>query len=116
MASLNLQKPSDEADDRPRLELVKDEVPASPPIPSSPTTSPAAPSPSMAALFGVLRAISMVLAVRFLLLLTLLGAGVLATMAMMTPIPETMAVLAIYCVLVVLPMVWLERGAAVKRG
>lgn len=110
MASLGFQKFSNEEDGRPRLELVTE------PEPSEATPPTSKPSPNTAAIFGVLRAVALILSVRLLLLLTLVGAVALALMAMLHPMPETMAVLAIYCILAVLPMVWLERTAAARKG
>lgn len=102
--------------DRPRLELVTEE-PASPAVSAiiqQPTVS-APPSPTPAAIYTTLRTIALILSVRLLLLMILMGAVAMATMAMMNPNPMTLAVLAIYCILAVLPMVWLERGATTRR-
>lgn len=106
MASQASRGNSPEDDGQPRLEVVTEDF--QPPQPAVPSTD--SPSPNPAVIFGVLRAIAMVLAVRLLLLSTLLVAGTLAVKAMNNPTWMTLAVLAIYCVLVVLPMAWLERS------
>lgn len=99
----------------PRLELVPDEPLEFRPPPTSPQPETASTTqPSASDISAIMRTIAMILAVRLLLLLTLLGAVALALMAMTNPNPMTMAVLAIYCVLAVLPMVWLERTAVRK--
>lgn len=60
-------------------------------------------------IIAVLQAIALVLAVRILLLLSIVGGFVLAVMAMRAPSTEAIVVLISYCCLTVLPLVWLER-------
>lgn len=59
-------------------------------------------------------ALGYVLAPRFLVLLSLLGAFILAVMAMRWHDIMGLSVLGIYCVLTVLPLVWLELVARPK--
>lgn len=56
---------------------------------------------------GVLHAIALLLAARFLLALSLTGAFVLALIAIRAQTNPALEVLIAYAVLVVLPMVWL---------
>lgn len=116
---------------RRKLEIISVEPEADPRVLAHPSTafpSPiplpqAAPSPSptstatqaqtvfarQAAISGVLQAMALVLAVRLMLLLVLAGAMALAIMAMNDPQPLKLGALGLYAVLVVLPVVWLER-------
>jgi hypothetical protein len=64
----------------------------------------------MAATRGVLHAITSLLAVRLLLLLALMGAFVLAVMALRSGTYQAGGVLVAYAVLVVIPFVVLERS------
>jgi len=56
----------------------------------------------------VIRAISAILAIRLFLLLSVAGAFVLAFMAMADTTSHSIWVLAVYCVLTVLPLVFLS--------
>jgi hypothetical protein len=66
------------------------------------------PPDASAMLNAAFRAIARVLAVRFQLLLSLIGAFVLAIMAMMSQAPASLYVLIAFCVLITGPLVWLE--------
>ena len=122
--------PSSPAPRRP-LEIVSVEPEPAEPLPA-PTASPSIPQPQpaapsalptatpdparlqatlarQAAVFGALQAMALIISVRLLLLLVLVGALTLAVMAMPSPTLLHLAVLAAYCILVVIPMVWLER-------
>lgn len=99
--------PSDRAS---KLELVTEEAPPS-------ITARPAPDSShkTAAIFGAFQAIAMLLAIRFLLLVVLAGAIGLGVMAMQRESTPSLILLAIYGLLVVAPMVWLERSERTSR-
>lgn len=65
---------------------------------------------------GVFHAVASLLAVRFLLLLALLGAFALAFLALRNGTYEAGGVLIAYCALVLLPLVWLERAPRAGGG
>ena len=78
--------------------------------------APAITPPRDRAFIGVLTALTHLLAARFLLLLAVLGAFILAVMAMPTGGYPGLAILIAYCSLTVLPLVYLDiethrRGA-----
>ncbi len=86
--------------------------PNPPPLPStvsSPSSEPR-PSPVLAAL----RVIARILAVRLILLLSVVGGFVLGVMAMLAQSWPGLAILVAYALLTVLPMVWLEVGQRPK--
>jgi len=58
---------------------------------------------------GVFRAIAFALSARLLILLSLVGAFTLALMAMQAQTNASLYVLIAYAVLVILPLIWLER-------
>jgi hypothetical protein len=59
-------------------------------------------------LLGALNVVTAVLAVRLILLVSVCGAIALAYLALTQPDPYRLGALAIYAVVVVLPMVWLS--------
>jgi hypothetical protein len=61
-----------------------------------------------AGLLGALNVVTAVLAVRLILLVSVCGAIALAYLALTQPDPYRLGALAIYAVVVVLPMVWLS--------
>lgn len=61
-------------------------------------------------ILGTFQAIGTILAVRFILLLSLLGAFALAWTAMANPTYPAIIILVSYILLTVLPLVWLDRG------
>lgn len=65
---------------------------------------------SQMTILGAFQAIGTVLAVRFILLLALIGAFVLAWSAMANPTYPAIIILISYVLLTVLPLVWLERS------
>lgn len=67
-----------------------------------------------AARHGVLSAVATLLAVRLLLLLALLGGFALAFMALQHGTYEAGGVLVAYAVLIVIPLIYLERNPRVK--
>lgn len=73
------------------------------------TAASAVVDAQMAATRGVLIAITSLLAVRLVLLLALLGAFVLAVMALRIGTYQADGVLVAYAVLVVIPFVWRDR-------
>jgi hypothetical protein len=93
-----------------------------PPSSIEPTSQPSAepqttsrPPPTPSALIAVFTAIAKILAVRLQLLLALIGAFVLALLAMSWQSNIGLAVLAAYCCLTVIPLIWLawpDRGRA----
>lgn len=83
--------------------------PNSPPAPT-PTTSMARPSRKDSILLAVFQAIAKVLAIRVLLLLSLTGAFTIAMEAMDKQSWTGLAILATYCLLTLIPLVWLEVG------
>lgn len=58
-------------------------------------------------MLGALNVLTVVLAVRLTLLVSVCGAAGLAYLALTGPDPYRGAILAIYCATVVLPLVWL---------
>lgn len=68
----------------------------------------------LAQTLGVIAAIAGLTAVRLLLLLAVVGAFYLATIAANNPIGAALYVLVAYCVLIVLPLVWLESGRSIR--
>jgi hypothetical protein len=56
---------------------------------------------------GAINVLTVVLAVRLILLVSVCGASVLAWLALAQPDPYRLATLAVYAVVVVLPMIWL---------
>src|ERR1700744_3575849 len=64
---------------------------------------------------GVLHAVAALLAVRMLLLLALCGGFILALMAVRNGGYQAAGVLVAYSVLIVLPLVWLERNPRTER-
>jgi hypothetical protein len=61
-----------------------------------------------AGVLGALNVITVVLAVRLTLLVSVCGAAGLAYLALTGPDPYRLGVLGIYCAVVVLPVVWLS--------
>jgi hypothetical protein len=61
-----------------------------------------------AGVLGALNAVSAVIAVRLILLVCVSGAIVLAYLALAQPDPYRLGALALYGLMVVLPMVWLS--------
>lgn len=59
-------------------------------------------------MLGALNVVTAVLAVRLILLVSVCGAIALAYLALTQPDPYRLGALAIYAVVVVLPMVWLS--------
>ena len=81
-------------------------------VPVAPDAGPVqhvAPPSRTAIVLGALDAIARVLAVRFLLLLSVVGAFVLASMAMASQSPMSLSILCAYAALTVIPLVWLDR-------
>jgi hypothetical protein len=86
------------------------------------TTTPAATTPPSApvshetvtraawrsGVLGALNALFIILAVRAILLVSVIGAFYLTVIAIDRPDPWRMAALAIYCVVTVIPVVWLS--------
>lgn len=66
-----------------------------------------------AAALGVFQAIGTLLAVRLLLMLALVGGFVLALMALRSGTYQAGGVLIAYAVLIVIPLIWLERNPRV---
>ena len=66
------------------------------------------------AAIGVFQAVATILAVRLLLLLALIGGFLLAWQALQLNSPQAVAVLIAYAVLIMIPLVYLER--APKKG
>jgi uncharacterized YccA/Bax inhibitor family protein len=64
---------------------------------------------------GVFHAVAALLAVRLLLLLAILGGFTLALIALANGGYQAMGVLVAYAVLIVLPLVWLERNPRVDK-
>lgn len=60
------------------------------------------------AIVAVIRAISAILAIRLFLLLSVIGSFALAYLAMLDATPHSIWVLTVYCVLTVLPLVFLS--------
>lgn len=60
------------------------------------------------AFMDMIEAITMVLSARMMLLITLIGAFVLATGAMFNPTGMRLAILCAYSLLTILPCVWIE--------
>jgi len=65
---------------------------------------------------GVFHAVASLLAVRFLLLLALIGGFALAFMALRAGTYEAAAVMVGYAVLIVIPLIWLERAPRAGGG
>jgi hypothetical protein len=70
----------------------------------------------MGSALGVLQAISIILAVRVLLLLTLAGGFFLAVSAMQHQTPISVWVLVAYAVLVIFPITVIEYGRKIQSG
>lgn len=83
------------------------EAVTAPPPASLPPAPPQASRADSAAL-GAFAAIASILAARFLLLLALIGAFVLACYAMQSQTYAGLAVMIAYCTLAVLPLVYLD--------
>lgn len=66
------------------------------------------------AILAVLQSAALILAIRFFLLLTLIGGFVISLLAINTHETTAIVVLVIYCLLVLLPVVYLETKN--KRG
>ena len=78
-------------------------------MPLPPEAPPPVNTPEKSTAFmDMMEAISLVLSARAILLLTLIGAFVLAASAMFNPTGMRLGILCAYCVLAVLPCVWLE--------
>ena len=58
-------------------------------------------------MFGALNALTVVLAVRLTLLVSVFGASLLAWMALANPDPYRLGTLGVYGAVVVLPLIWL---------
>lgn len=99
-----------------RLRAVESAAPSSPPPQTAPKPSTPPPSRKDSILLGVFQAIARILAVRFLLLLSLTGAFVLALGAMERQSWTGLAIMATYCLLTLIPLVWIEvsRGQMAK--
>ncbi|MGB6501649.1 MAG: hypothetical protein WBG19_09705 [Thermoplasmata archaeon] len=78
------------------------------------TTSSNKYSVDYSAIVAVIRAISAILAVRLFLLLSVIGSFVLAYLAMLDTTTHSIWVLVAYCVLTVLPLVFLSFKDTVK--
>ena len=65
---------------------------------------------------GTFHAVATILAVRFLLLLSLVGAFALAWTAMAHPSYPAIIILISYVLLTVLPLVWLDRNGRQNKG
>lgn len=82
-------------------------ISASPPVP---TAAPRPPDPPPSPVLAALRVIARILAVRLILLLSVLAGFVLGVMAMLAQTWPSLAILGTYACLTVLPLVWLEVG------
>ena len=60
-----------------------------------------------AGVMGALNVLTVVLAVRLTLLVSVCGASFLAWLALVEPDPYRLATLGVYCAVVVLPLIWL---------
>lgn len=60
-----------------------------------------------AAVLGTLNVLILVIAIRFILLIAVVGAVWLTVIAIQAPDPLRLAAVGIYCLVLVLPMVWL---------
>ena len=69
---------------------------------------------SHSTIVGTLHAIGILLAVRFILLLSLVGAFALAVMAMQHPTYEAIGIFVSFVALTVIPLVWLDRNGRRK--
>ena len=65
---------------------------------------------------GALHAIGILLAVRFILLLSLCGAFALAVMAMQSQTYQAIGILVSFVALTVIPLVWLDRNGRRKQS
>jgi hypothetical protein len=84
-------------------------TPAPPPLPpQDPVSAPVATDEKSRAFMDMIEAIALILSARAILLLTLAGAFILAVSAMFDPTVMRLGILCSYCVLAVLPCVWLE--------
>lgn len=97
------------------------EQPAPQPAPAQASVAPPAPPPSrwfrrQEAILDVFQVFASILAVRFLLFLSLIGAFVLALQAMERQTIPGIAVLVCYALLIIAPLVWLEVRKPVTRG
>lgn len=84
-------------------------ISAPPPTPA-PTAPPSPPSARPSPVLAALKVIARILAVRLILLLSVLGGFVLGVMAMLAQSWPGLAILIAYAFLTVLPLVWLEVG------
>lgn len=97
----------------PFLEVQQNPAPLSPPsVPpiapsAAPVLKPSAAATASAHILVAILAVSKVVAVRLQLLLALVGAFVLALMAMAQQSYLGLAIFGAYCVLTVIPLVWL---------
>ncbi len=87
-------------------------APSTPPTPTPRTSQSASPQ----AMTAVFRALAMILAIRLQLLLVLIGALILAVMAMNEPSNLKLLVLGTYSVLTIIPMVLLDVSARRKQA
>lgn len=113
---VNLVPPRVEA---PTLEPVaRTDPPPSPPPPLDPISQTPAPIPAPdlrpSPVVAALRVIARILAVRLILLLSVLGGFVLGVMAMLAQTWPSLAILTAWSLLTVLPLVWLEVGQRPK--
>lgn len=76
----------------------------------------AAISASNTTVVGTFQAIATILAVRFILLLAVVGGFILAVMAMQSQTTQSIGLLISYATLTVLPLVWLDRNGARRKG
>lgn len=86
-----------------------------PPVTGPEAVAMATPPTQSDLLHAAFTAIAKVLAVRLQLLLSLIGAFVLAMGAMAWQTPAGLWVLTAWCILAVLPLVWLEWGGRPRR-
>lgn len=86
-----------------------------PPVTAPEAVAMATPPTQSDLLHAAFTAIAKVLAVRLQLLLSLIGAFVLAMGAMAWQTPAGLWVLTAWCILAVLPLVWLEWGGRPRR-
>jgi hypothetical protein len=84
-----------------------------PSIPA-PTAAPSSPEPRPGPIVAAVKVIARILAVRLILLLSVLGGFVLGVMAMVAQSWPGLAILIAYALLTVLPLVWLEVGQRPK--
>jgi hypothetical protein len=94
--------------------LVSTAAPTPPPGPTIPTAPSGLSEPRPSPVLAALKVIARILAVRLILLLSVLGGFVLGVMAMLAQTWPSLAILVAYALLTVLPMVWLEVGQRPK--